>query len=440
MIILYALLSLFLAAVWIDYFRQIDIFERDHIKIALISFLFGCISPFLVLYVNDYWLTNFHWEITGEPINDFLYCFLHVGMVEEIAKVIPFLMFLVIFRSKINEPLDIISGLCLSALGFAAVENILYIKNYGVSVFEIRSIVSTTEHLFFTSLVGYGWIWIKYRRVKNEWYFLLVFLLLAAFFHGFYDFWLLSPSVNSFGIFISLVFFLVSVSWMATMLNNSINFSPHFTHFKYINSSRLFKRLIIKYGIVLLGIIVISIIESPSEKAVLSIVKSLFLVGMIMFIVLLRLSYFHHRKNYWEKLQLTLPFSFASMDYSTGFVRGGLAVQGDATTTNYLSTFLTKDVTIYPIKNKRSTFDQPLLMRWSAKKYLDELAIFIAEEKNIQGVKHHFLIEKNSGETMVKDKYPIMGLYEISADQLAKNTSKQRFKFITWVYVVPQNS
>src|SRR5690606_36837152 len=125
MLAAYILIAFFIAWVWIDYYRLIDIYEKEHLKYILFTFFFGGLSAFLVLNLEQYFFGYFNFELSGNWFNDFMYSTFRIGLVEEVAKAIPFVITLFLFGKQLNEPIDFIAFICISALGFAAVENIL---------------------------------------------------------------------------------------------------------------------------------------------------------------------------------------------------------------------------------------------------------------------------------------------------------------------------
>ena len=163
MIFIYCLTALLIAWVWIDYFRIIDIFEKDKLIYFIISFLLGGSSVLIVFGLNELFLDEVPLYLNGQFLNDLLYSVLKIGAVEEFAKLVPFLVTLPLFRKQINEPIDYLALICASALGFSAVENVLYFNLAGPEIISARAILSSIGHMFDSSLIAYGIILVKYR-------------------------------------------------------------------------------------------------------------------------------------------------------------------------------------------------------------------------------------------------------------------------------------
>ena len=116
----------------------------------------------------------------------FAYAVLAIGMIEEGVKMILFLLVVVRFR-EFDEPIDGIIYASFIALGFAAVENWLYVPHLDSAAAYARGFVSPVLHMVFASIWGYhiGRAWLRGRmRVVT----VLGWLAYTAFIHGIYDF------------------------------------------------------------------------------------------------------------------------------------------------------------------------------------------------------------------------------------------------------------
>ncbi len=295
MLIFYILIAIFIAWIWVDYFLLIDIYEKDNLGYLILMFLLGASSVLIVFGLEKYFLKHFNFELTNSFINDFIYSVLKIGLVEEISKLIPFLIFYKLFKKQFNEPIDYIIFISVSALGFSAVENIIYFNRNGAGIINGRAILSTVGHMFDTALIGYGIVLYKFKQ--KPLIILIIFLFLAAFSHGFYDFWLLYESTKKGGIFITILYFLITIEIFSTILNNSLNNSSFFNYKIVIDSNRVYKKLLIYYGLVyLLQTIVLSFSEGL-EYALKVLHGSIYFTGFIIIITSKRLSRFKLMKK-----------------------------------------------------------------------------------------------------------------------------------------------
>jgi RsiW-degrading membrane proteinase PrsW (M82 family) len=120
--------------------------------------------------------------------------FIIVGLIEELAKYLIARDF-VTSSPDIDEPVDIMLYLVVSALGFAALENILLIFNHigPVSIREIlnfvfiRLIGATFLHTLASGTLGF-FVALSFYQMKYRKRIFFVGLFIAVFFHGFYDF------------------------------------------------------------------------------------------------------------------------------------------------------------------------------------------------------------------------------------------------------------
>jgi RsiW-degrading membrane proteinase PrsW (M82 family) len=115
-----------------------------------------------------------------------LYCLLVIGPVEELAKLLPFLLVVRRFRA-FDEPLDGIIYASFIGLGYAAVENYHYLDFLGPVEAVARGFASPVIHILFASVWAY---WITKAHIDGEPITKAAVsgFVLAAGMHGIYDF------------------------------------------------------------------------------------------------------------------------------------------------------------------------------------------------------------------------------------------------------------
>lgn len=123
------------------------------------------------------------------------YALLAIGPIEELAKMIPFLLVVIRFKA-LDEPLDGIIYASFIALGYAAVENYHYLDF--LSGFEAfaRGFAGPVIHILFASIWAH-WItraWLARESIVVP---TLLGFLLAAGLHGVYDFMVLRYPVTA---------------------------------------------------------------------------------------------------------------------------------------------------------------------------------------------------------------------------------------------------
>lgn len=116
----------------------------------------------------------------------FSYAVLAIGLIEEGAKMAPFLLVILRFR-EFNEPIDGIIYGSFIALGFAAVENLHYLQFLDERDAYARGFAGPVVHIVFASIWAYyiGRSWLFGRPLLPT---VIGALALTALLHGIYDF------------------------------------------------------------------------------------------------------------------------------------------------------------------------------------------------------------------------------------------------------------
>jgi RsiW-degrading membrane proteinase PrsW (M82 family) len=116
----------------------------------------------------------------------FAYAVFAIGIIEELAKLIPF--WLVVLRLKaFDEPIDGIIYASFIALGFAVVENIQYLPFLTTTENIARGLAGPLVHIMFASIWGYH-IGMAFLRKTSLLSTTVVAIAITALLHGVYDF------------------------------------------------------------------------------------------------------------------------------------------------------------------------------------------------------------------------------------------------------------
>lgn len=169
------------------YFREK--YRKGPIGILLVTFGLGAASlvPAVTVTLSLQRLTGWS-SRTPNLLHAFLGAMLIVGLVEEGAKFIV-VRFYAYHRPEFNEPYDGIMYSVMAALGFATIENIIYVLSQGAGTGVMRALLSVPSHAFDGVLMGYFLGEAKFAgsdRAGN-WLATLGFGL-AVIAHGLYDF------------------------------------------------------------------------------------------------------------------------------------------------------------------------------------------------------------------------------------------------------------
>jgi RsiW-degrading membrane proteinase PrsW (M82 family) len=443
MLALYILIALFIAWIWVDYFRLIDIFQKNNFGYVLLVFVMGGASVLIVLQIQRFILYPSGWSMDGSFFNQFAYSVFGIGLIEEIAKLTPFLLFQSLFRKHLTEPIDYIAFICVSALGFSAVENVMYFDSYGAGVISSRAILCSISHMFDSAIVAYGFVLVRFHpKQKNNPLVIFACLLLAALAHGIYDFWLIYEGI-SFGFFVTLFFFFGTISIFAAILTNAINNSVHFTYKKAIDIDFLSKRMMFYYAIVFFVQFALIAIERGIFTSLISLLYSLCTIGLIVFVSVLRMSRFQLIQGRWNPIKFQMPFEFNSRKdvIYEGFQPFGIRVRGASFNEIYLSQFYEEYVEIHPVSSTRSKMKKPLLAFVEKKIFLqNDQAYFLLKiiENQENGTYEECLVKpKSTGTTKTKNNYPIVARMEITEVPDKKDSSKMKMKyrFVEWVFL-----
>lgn len=434
------LIAFLISSAWLHYLRKIDLFEKEKLLRVVITFILGVAVPYSIFPLHHYVFGPLRLEENGHYVHDFLFDVFAVGAVEEIIKFVPVgLVLLLTKKTWINEPVDYVKYMLVSALGFAFTENLEYCLTFGVDVLINRSILAVPAHMFFSALFIYGIVLYKYQRIKYGPLVIPAYMLLAFIAHGFYDF-SLDLGNSSLGILITVMYFFVLMSLFITILNNGLNNSPFFDPKYVIDTDRLRNQVCLFYA----GIIVCTLLAKAffmtwedAGKLLLQFVLTRFFILAILIIRLCRFKLIQHR---WNQLKLELPFYFQRRP---SFMSGGfpftLRVKGDSFNEVYINSFYHEHFKLAPLRNVNSvlrfTRDAYIESKFFLKNdeafFVAKITVSAAEERYA-----HFLLKaKTRGLTRNANNEPIAALLsiadpEVMADKSADTTD---LKFVEWV-------
>jgi RsiW-degrading membrane proteinase PrsW (M82 family) len=165
-----------------------DEYNREPRKHLIISFLLGALSiiPAMLLELPiTFTEQNSFFQST---LGNALKAYLMVALPEEACKY--FMLKKYAYRQpEYDEPFDGIVYAVMVGMGFATVENIMYVYEYGVATGVVRMFLAVPAHATFAIIMGYFMGKAKFSQ-KKETYLLLAGLFWAVVFHGSYDFFL----------------------------------------------------------------------------------------------------------------------------------------------------------------------------------------------------------------------------------------------------------
>lgn len=436
-IVLAAIVSV---VVWIDYFRHIDVFEPDKIRYLLIALFVGCFTPYLsILIYNLHKIIGF--DITGEPVNDLLYSIIGIGLTEELSKIIGVAIVFTIIRKQINESIDYLIYAGMVAIGFALVENVMYIGKFGIDVITNRSFYSVLEHIINTSIITYGFFRFKIFNKGKHSYNILIAAITAISSHGLFDYFILNPSFKLFSPVLVIIVYLIGINLWVTMLNNAINFSVYFNYSKIHYSNKIFYRLLIWYFLTMLIGLVYKAHTTSMIFAITDSLTAIFSNGFLFTIVILRASRFKIYKNYYQRVTIKLPFYLTKNEDEDFRLFGvlSLKIRGENSFEYFLTSKIGQKIELFPVNIKKSFIHKPEIATVCDKLFLKgETTVYVIlfEENNKN--EYFFLKPKTHDKTMIDGNYPI---HQLLQDTITAKGSKKlsELKFLEWVYLKTDN-
>ena len=180
----------------VRYFYLKDINKPEPIGLIIKIFIIGFISILPVVFIEtivDTVVQSFNFNTI---IYLFLQAFIVAGLCEETVKLMVIKIF--IYNNKhFDERMDGIVYTIVASLGFACLENIMYVSEGGLSVALLRSFTAVPLHAFCSGIMGYYIGKAKFSKTNSKEY-LLEGLFYAVLIHGSYNFVLFKGGLYSF--------------------------------------------------------------------------------------------------------------------------------------------------------------------------------------------------------------------------------------------------
>jgi len=168
------------------YFK--DKYNREPLGVLILSFFLGAVSivPAIIIQLA---LTKPVEKLMGEGIwYTAVFSYLVVALSEEGSKFLA-LRYGPYRRKSFDDPFDGIIYAVVVSMGFATLENIMYVTSHGVGTGILRMFLSVPAHATFGVLMGYHLGLAKFIPAeKKKYMFLAIFWPVV--FHGTFDFFL----------------------------------------------------------------------------------------------------------------------------------------------------------------------------------------------------------------------------------------------------------
>lgn len=180
----------FLPALIISYFiYKKDKYDPEPKRYIALCFIFGIISTYPAIKLEEFGILELNIDNHGSIFMTFTFAFAVIAFSEEFVKFF-FLRYAIYPLKAFDEPLDGIVYAVVISMGFAGLENILYVMSnptHGYETIWVRSLTAVPAHASFAVIMGYFVGKAKFAE-KNRSLLLLTGLGGAVALHGLYDF------------------------------------------------------------------------------------------------------------------------------------------------------------------------------------------------------------------------------------------------------------
>ena len=220
-LLLLSLLPGLLIGIWVYYQ---DKYEKEPVGLMLRAFFYGCISTipamaFQIIFKN--------FENPFSLIETAFFTFGVVAFSEETSKYY-FLRRYIYPNPEFDEPVDGVIYGTMIGMGFATTENILYVLGEygGYSTAIGRAFTAVPAHAVFAICMGAYMGLAKFNPVLRR-FLMLKGWLLAVFFHGLYDFFLIQKAHEEL-----MILSVLTLAWGWVLARRIIRISQELSPFK----------------------------------------------------------------------------------------------------------------------------------------------------------------------------------------------------------------
>jgi protease PrsW len=183
-IVIIVLLAFAPCVFWLWIIYRADKCKPEPLRLIIRTFLLGLLVAIPVALIEVFLYPHPAGGPTSLQSAAYL-AFIVAGVTEETGK------FLVVrysvYKSMyFEEPFDGLEYAAAAALGFASLENVAYLINFGWQVILVRGLVSNLSHVLFSVLWGYPLALSKMGIISKGYVWLGLLVAIAA--HGLFDF------------------------------------------------------------------------------------------------------------------------------------------------------------------------------------------------------------------------------------------------------------
>ena len=371
------------AMLWLSYFKNVDILEHERIIDLCLAFIIGYLTPSLALWIYNLLETQ-GIKFNGHLLNDFLYSIFGVGLTEELVKLLGIFVAFSLLKKRIDEPLDYLIFAGIVALGFSVRENFVYYNNYGSQIITGRTLISCLTHIINTSICVYGIYRFKNFHKGNVYLNSIVAISIAVASHGLFDFFLTQPVIGNATPFLSTLVYLIGINFWIQMINNCINFSPFFDYKKISTLTQLHISVLTWYVILLAIEFSYGFYYKGFMFALKDLGQNILKEGVLISIVLLRISRLKISKRKYFPVKLQLPIYYSENDDEDFKLLGvPIKIRGENKREFRFLEYMGTEIYIYPAADKNTLITKGHRARLLKKYFLkNDVVIYLIEIYN----------------------------------------------------------
>ena len=294
--------ALLILIIWYRYIRGLDFYSKEKmgptITVMVLSMLF-------TMFLTYPWSDLIHYIFSIDSNGNWFYHLfviqsLGVGFVEESIKLLPVLIIL-LFSDIVDEPIDLIYYACLSASGFAFLENIIYFNDLSGAIVMGRALLSAVGHMVNSSIVVYGIILLKFHPEKENPLIPIYYFLLGCLIHGTYNFLLTAHQILLF-----VGFFAFVIQAWAIIINNTMNNSPYFDYKLEDAQNQRKKELSISLSIITVVSLIVNGFSIGQSEAIEYYIGSMMISASVILLYTSGITSFDLIQGYWRPVKFTL--------------------------------------------------------------------------------------------------------------------------------------
>lgn len=167
-----------------------DKYEHEPLGMLIKALVAGIVITIPIIFVEN-WLSGYGDRVLT-PRNNLLWsAFVVAGSTEELFKLAA-LYVLIWANRNFNERFDGIVYAVFVSLGFALVENLLYVFQGGINVGWARALTAVPAHALFGVTMGYFIGLARFAKDGMETSYFIRAIMWPVILHGFYDYCLMS--------------------------------------------------------------------------------------------------------------------------------------------------------------------------------------------------------------------------------------------------------